>query len=284
MNKLYSLLAKSPIYVRRFGLFDGLRLQYQIEGIRQLPHESKKAKAYSIPGFVGPIHLRDCVGDHATFWQCLVQNQYDFSRFPQARRLTDKYDTLVKMGQTPLIIDCGGNIGLSALWFARKFPKAKIYVVEPDEANFELLGLNISMFGDRVTAIRGGVSNEPGNLTIVNPRSGPSAFRVQRTGATDLPDSIDCYTINQICELAEITDPMIVKIDIEGSQEHLFAGNTDWVNRADLITLELDDWQLPWQGTSRSFFSCLSQYPFDYLLSGESIFCFRDEGGQCKGP
>ena len=50
------------------------------------------------------------------------------------------------------------------------------------------------------------------------------------------------------------------------------------MGRTALITLELDDWLMPWQGTSRNFFSCLSRYPFDYLLGGESIFCFRDLG------
>jgi len=43
-----------------------------------------------------------------------------------------------------------------------------------------------------------------------------------------------------------------------------------------LLTLELDDWLMPWQGTSRSFFRCVSRYAFDYLIGGESIFCFRD--------
>jgi hypothetical protein len=67
-----------------------------------------------------------------------------------------------------------------------------------------------------------------------------------------------------------------VKIDIEGAQGKLFKSNTEWVTNSHLITLELDDWLMPWQGTSRAFFSCLSKYPFDYLLGQESIFCFRD--------
>ena len=76
--------------------------------------------------------------------------------------------------------------------------------------------------------------------------------------------------------MAGVNAPLIVKIDIEGAQAQLFSANTEWVARTRLISLELDDWLMPWQGTSRSFFSCISRYPFDYLIHGESIFCFRD--------
>ena len=273
---LYKLLAKTPNYVRRFGAIDGLRLLYEIEGVKHLPSKSELVKKYSVPGFDAPIYLRECLGDHAIFWQCLVMNQYDFSKFPQAQRLNEKYAETIASNQTPLIIDCGGNIGLSALWFASQYPKAQIFVVEPDHGNFEILKLNVAHLGDRVKLLKGGVWSTAGYLKIINHESGTSAYRVQLTRQSDSPDALRCYTINEICTLANNSNPLIVKIDIEGSQKDLFSGGTDWVDRTDLISLELDDWLLPWQGTSRSFFKCLGQYPFDYLLNGESIFCFKD--------
>jgi FkbM family methyltransferase len=276
MNKLYKLAAKLPNYIRRFGAINGMRLLFQIEGLQQLPQKSERVKQYFIPGFNPPIYIRDCIGDHAIFWQCLVMNQYDFSHFPQSERLNEKYNEIVSSERAPLIIDCGGNIGLSVIWFANKFPKAKIYVIEPDQANFEILKLNVSSFGDRVVIINGGIWNEAGYLRIINPEAGPSSYRVQLTNQSETHNTIRCYTIDEICSMANINDPLIVKVDIEGSQKDLFAANTGWVNRTELITLELDDWLLPWQGTSRSFFKCLSQYSFDYLLNGESIFCFKD--------
>lgn len=275
MIKLYQLLSKTPNYIRRFGVINGVRLLFQIEGLRQLPQKSEQIKQYLCPGFNAPIHLRNCIGDHAIFWQCLVMNQYDFSHFPQAERLNEKYHDILSSGQTPLIIDCGGNIGLSVIYFANKFPKAKIFVVEPDQANIEILKINVASFEERVVILSGGIWNEAGHLQIINPEAGPSGYRVQITNQPDAPNTIRCYTVDEICSMANISNPLIVKIDIEGSQKHLFSNNTDWVNRTDLITLELDDWLLPWQGTSHNFFKCLSQYSFDYLLNGESIFCFK---------
>ena len=46
-----------------------------------------------------------------------------------------------------LIIDCGSNIGLSVIYFARNHPRARIIAFEPDKKIFELLKKNISEFG-----------------------------------------------------------------------------------------------------------------------------------------
>ena len=63
---------------------------------------------------------------------------------------------------------------------------------------------------------------------------------------------------------------------IEGAQVQVFRSGTDWTQRTRLIALELDDWLMPWKGTSRPFFSALAPQPYDYLIGGEAIFCFRD--------
>lgn len=283
MNNLYRLISKIPNYIRRFGVFDGLRLLVQIERLTRLPQKSDLVRAYKVPGHRSPIYLRSCVGDHAIFWQCLVMNQYDISKFPQSQRLNERYSDSVLAGTAPIIIDCGGNIGLSAIWFAEQFPKAKIFCIEPEESNFEMLERNIHRYDRRVVAIKGGVWSEPGTLNIVNPDAGPSAFRVQLQDKPTSADTIRCYTMDELCTEASTTEPFIVKIDIEGAQADLFSKNTDWVTRSNLIILELDDWQFPWQGTSRSFFKCLSSHPFDYLLSGESIFCFNDKMVESQG-
>lgn len=275
MIKIYSILAKLPAYIRNFGIYDGIRLIYKIESIFNTPLKSDKISTHYLANYDKHIYLRDCIADHATFWQCLVKNQYDFKHFPQSDRLNAEYNKLVNSGQTPLIIDCGGNIGLASFWYANRFPEAKIVVIEPDQKNLEVLKLNLNCFGDRIVILKGGIWNEEGFLKISNPESGPAAYRLE-TVDNESDDSIRCYTVTEICEMVNIDKAFIVKIDIEGSQKHLFKDNTEWVKNTNLITLELDDWLLPWQGTSRNFFSCLSQYPFDYLLNGESILCFRD--------
>jgi FkbM family methyltransferase len=273
MSILYRLASKSPNYIRRFGVGAGLRLLTAIE--RTLPAKSSSIARYRIPGFPAPVSLRRQTSDHATFWQCIVRGQYDLSGFPQSERLMARYRAMVARGESPLIIDCGANVGLASLWLADRFPDAVVYAIEPDAANCEMLRQNTAALGARVVALQGAVWPESGEVHIVNPDSGSAAFRV---GAGSAPTSggVRAYTIDEICELAGGREPFIVKIDIEGAQGRLFGANTEWVGRTHLLALELDDWLLPWQGTSRPFFSCLSRYPFDYLIRGETIFCFRD--------
>jgi FkbM family methyltransferase len=223
----------------------------------------------------GPIALRRSLPDHSIFWQCVVQRQYDLSRFAQTERLMAAYEAALQRGVTPLIIDCGGNVGLSALHFAHAFPRARIFVIEPDHENCELLRLNTRGVSDRVTVLEGGIWNQIETLQISNPESGSAAFHVAPIAGTP-SEGIRAYTVPEICAMAGAAGPFIVKIDIEGAQRALFSSETDWVGQTHLIMLELDDWLLPWQGTSRPFFSCVSKYPFDYLISGETIFCFRD--------
>lgn len=273
MSIFYRRISKAPNYIKRFGVVHGLRLLMGIE--RSLPKSAQQTRQYNVPGYPAHIHLRETISDHSIFWQCLVRNQYDIDCFPQSLRLKAAYHEALAKGRRPLIIDCGGNIGLASVWFATQFPEALICTVEPDDNNFAMIEMNTACFGDRVKRLKGGVWHESGWLNIINPQAGSAAFQVAHS-LNPSSDSIRAYTIDEICRLMGADELLIAKIDIEGAQASLFKANTDWVGKTNLITLELDDWLLPWGGTSRSFFKCISQYPFDYLLGGESIFCFRD--------
>lgn len=273
MINFHNFVYKMPNYVSRFGFIHGLRLLTLIE--RRLGRSATCIETFRVPGFPFPIHLRDTLSDHATFWQCIVDNQYDFSRFPQVERLSEAYKRMTENGEILLIIDCGANIGLASLWLAYKFPLARIVAVEPDTDNFNLLRKNLQPLGNRIRTLHGGVWNRGGHLVITNPDAGSAAYRVAHV-EQPAPNTIRAYSIPDICQMEGVTAPFITKIDIEGAQQAMFRDNTDWVSGTHLIMLELDDWQMPWAGTSRPFFSTLSGVPFDYLIRGESIFCFRD--------
>lgn len=264
---------RAPGYIRNFGFWGGLRLLFTVE--KNLTRFSENIRTYKVPGYRHPFYLRDSVADHATFRQCLVMQQYNFQTFPQNERLMRYYHESIARNETPLIIDCGGNVGLATRWFAERFREACIVVIEPDTENFELLTKNTKELGAQVVRLQGGIWDRPAKLVITNPEAGAAAFQVKEIDVNS-DSGIRAYTISEICEMHDATAPFIVKLDIEGAQSTLFRSNTDWVKNTPLITLELDDWLLPWSGCNRSFFSCVSQYPADYLLKDESIFYFRD--------
>jgi FkbM family methyltransferase len=259
-------------YGRAFGRA-APRLLWQVEC--NPPHRGDALRAYRVPGYEAPVWLRTIVSDHATFWQCLVERQYRLDAFPQAAEINRRYEAALAREQTPLIVDAGANIGLAALWFARAFPHATILCVEPDADNFALLERNTAHLGPRVIRLHAAISAEPMRVKIANPQSGYSAKRVAPASEGEAADSVPAFTVDQLIARTPRAHPFIAKIDIEGFQAPLFAKNTGWVGRFDLITLELDDWQFPWKGTSNSFFRALAPHEFDYLLGQESIFCFR---------
>ena len=47
---------------------------------------------------------------------------------------------------SPVIIDCGANIGMSVVYFKRLYPKSKLIAFEPDPTLFEMLSKNIKNF------------------------------------------------------------------------------------------------------------------------------------------
>jgi FkbM family methyltransferase len=259
VNSLARRISKLPNYARRFGALHGVRLLLNVE--RKVTENRERVERFAVPGYP-VLQLRDTVSDHAIFWQCIVQCQYDFLAFPQASRLKNAYLTAVSQGVSPLIIDCGANIGLASVWFATNFPEARIYAIEPDSRNFEMLQANTVAFGKRVVPVQGAIWHQRDSLRIANPEAGSAAFRVSAV-TSSLQDAVPALTIDDICRMAQTQRPLVVKLDIEGAQAALFSANTDWVGNTHLITLELDDWLFPWQGTSRSFFATLSRYPFD---------------------
>lgn len=51
----------------------------------------------------------------------------------------------VTSSSTPLIIDCGSNIGISVLYYKQLFPKCIVHAFEPDEKNFSILQQNVQV-------------------------------------------------------------------------------------------------------------------------------------------
>ena len=263
---------RSPNYISRFGLWNGLRLLLQVE--RRLERRSEVLRLYRVPDYKAPIWLRETVADHSFFWQCIVVCQYSTEAFPQTTRLLNEYESILSRGERPVILDAGGNIGLAAIWFARAFPKAVIVSIEPERCNFALLTRNVTPFGQQIIPVLGAVAERAQRMIIANPDAGSGAFRVEECSSPD-SQAVIGYTVRDLVAVVPNGVLFIVKIDIEGSQKRLFSQNIAWVADARLIILELEDWQFPWQATSETFFEAVSKHRFDYLTRGENLFCFR---------
>lgn len=259
-------------FVRVFGYSGGLRLWWSL--LRQGGERSKLLKL-EVPGLHAPLYVRG--RDLAIFWQIWVMRENDFSALPQAARIRARYEALISEGKTPLVIDCGAHVGLSAVWFASHFPKATVYSIEPNTANFEMLERNTKAFAN-VVAFHGGVWGQSCHLEISNPESGSASFRLREV--FDAPgekrtDLLRAYTVDELAGREQENGLLLVKIDIEGAESELFRNPAEWMSNVPAIVIELHDWLLPGQGTSTNFFRRLGEQSFDVVLQGENLLVFR---------
>ena len=75
------------------------------------------------------------------------------------------------------ICDLGANVGLASIHFANRFPRAKIFAIEPDNRNFALLRINTAHY-ENIHAIQAAVWTRYTTLAIIDSGQGANAFQV----------------------------------------------------------------------------------------------------------
>jgi FkbM family methyltransferase len=177
--------------------------------------------------------------------------------------------SIISSGRTPLIIDCGANIGLSSVWFSERFPGAVVVAVEPEPANFKILALTARNF-PKILPMNVAVSNRTSRVSLSNDDGSPWAWRTKEANTGGVP----AVTIPNLVRLDENYVLMAVKADIEGFEVNLFRDETGWVDDLPMLVFEMHDWMDPWSGSGHSFFSTLSKHKRDYLVHGENVFSY----------
>lgn len=206
------------------------------------------------------------------FWM----RDYDLSWCaPYKRHIEEVCDQIRTDGNVPLIIDAGANIGASTLWFSLNFPDCRVFAIEPDRGNFEMLSRNTAN-RPNVTLFHAGLWDRAASLSIVSDDDDSWGRRVGEEAGRDAV--IASITIPELLECEQRLRPLIVKIDIEGAEAAVFRSNTAWVDDVPLLIFEPHDnlwqWLGTWQSTGHAFFSALSRRKHEYLFRGENVFAF----------
>jgi len=182
-----------------------------------------------------------------------------------------EYDSLRYIRDPKLIVDCGANVGYSALWFLNKFPEAHVLVIEPDPGNFELCQKNLRPYGSRVTFVRAGVWPRETGLVVVrgeykDGREWATQVRECRPG--EEPD-IAGVEIDRLLKNSAFQRIDILKIDIEASEEKLFSENYEpWLRKVKNIAIELHG-----AACETAFLNGMSFLDYDCSTAGELTIC-----------
>jgi FkbM family methyltransferase len=222
--------------------------------------------------FCAPVKLRPNSSDLSVFAQVFVDNDYNLRRFSRYSEICRSF-TEIDRGATPLILDCGANIGLSSLYFAKNWPSAHIVAVEPDQGNFELLRRNVAVHPN-IQPVQAAVGGEDGRVRIMNKDAQEWARRTERVSG-EASDAITGLSIQSLIAIApppQVYQPFLIKIDIEGAERDLFSRSREWISKFPILIIELHDWMLPGEGTSRAFLEAIAPLDRDFVYFGENIF------------
>ena len=214
--------------------------------------KSGKGEMLRLKKLKAPFTLRDNPHDYATFEEVLLKEEYNINiDFPPAT-----------------IIDAGANIGLTALYFANRFPLSTIISLEPDEGNFSLLELNTKPYKNILTK-RCGLWSHDANLMVIDEGKGNNAFTVKEVTA-NTSNAIKAVSIPGLMK-EQLWDHIdLLKIDIEGSEKMVFENNyEDWLPRVKILIIELHDRMVA--GASASVFKAIGHYDFSFYIKGENL-------------
>jgi FkbM family methyltransferase len=120
------------------------------------------SRKFDAAGVRHPVLLRLPSTDIDAYEQIFVEKQYEFSP-----------------GKPPaVIVDAGANIGLASIFFAQRFPSAKIYAIECESSNFAALEANVAPFPN-VIPIHAALWDHDGSISVVDPGLGKMGFMTQ---------------------------------------------------------------------------------------------------------
>jgi FkbM family methyltransferase len=212
----------------------------------------------------------DVGSDQAIINMVFQRQMFAFDQWEQSKLFNQHFIDNSHKGLKPLIIDAGANIGAASLYFSQLYPNAKFVAIEPDSENAQLARHNLAGLDAQV--IEGALGKEIGTMYINDVDYSPIAYRVGETGNK----AVKSHTIPSIMsEFDSGYFPLILKIDIEGGEHIVFSKDAPWLDLFPLVIIELHDWMLPFQNSSRNFFRNISSFEFDILNQGENTFCFN---------
>ena len=169
-------------------------------------------------------------------------------------------------------MDAGANIGMASIYFAHRYPEAKIIAIEPEASNFAVLARNVQPY-PTIKAVHAAVWNRDGEVNVGKPApetgaSGKWSFVTSRQATGD---TIRAMTISSLMREFDVPVIDLAKIDIEGSEQEIFE-DTRWLAGLRCMMIELHDRFRP--GCSKAVESAMQG--FKRSQRGETTFYLRE--------
>jgi FkbM family methyltransferase len=244
------------------SIMEGLKMHYKLFGAHGVLLAAKARLlrspleiAVSINGISHPMHLRLRTTDVSLFEEIIVNSEYSFEPSISPK----------------IIVDAGANIGATSVYFANKFPRAKIIAVEPEQSNFEMLKKNASYYPN-IVPVQAALWRENKKLSLANPGTGNWGYQTRERNGGGVDPEVDGITIDRLMERYHCDYIDILKVDIEGAEKEVFENPGAWIGKVGGIIIELHDHAK--SGCSASVHSAVKDFESRWR-KGETTFFVR---------
>jgi FkbM family methyltransferase len=206
-------------YLDIFGLSGSLHAFYCVFSKRKIPVAVHHRWSRH------PLHIRVNSSDVSVFRQVFIDREYDIAS--------------AALSQGGIVIDGGANIGLTSVFLADRHPGIRIYAIEPDAANFQMLQINTSAYPN-VSCLHGALWNRDGAVRIAHPGDKEWAFRVEEATMPRDAD-IPAIRLSTLFDRIEVQRVALLKLDIEGAEKEVLEDAEAWIGVVDNIVIELHE-------------------------------------------
>lgn len=207
----------------------------------------------------GWLHFVDALSLQYQFLEIFLQRSYDF----EAER------------SDPLVFDCGGNIGLSVIWFKLRYPQSRIVVFEADPAIAEVLEDNLDRLGfkEGIKVVHAAVWTKNGKIRFFS--NGTDSGTVDRQKGDKLVDAVRLADL-----ITEHVD--LLKLDVEGAEYEVIRDlcETGKIKLVHRMICEIHGRSRGDQMRLAKMLSALTNHDFDFTFNHAR--CAPDLPGEAK--
>jgi len=166
-------------------------------------------------------------------------SMYLFGKF-QSHTINSK---LLNIPKDALIFDVGGNFGFMALQYAQKSPNGRVISFEPTHYAISKFKRNLELnpiLSKRISVINTFVSDKISRNSKIKAYSSWRVDTIRNTNGTRHPihlgtekstDEVDSITLDAFCEINNINEVNLIKIDTDGHEPEILKGASKTISR-----------------------------------------------------
>jgi FkbM family methyltransferase len=177
---------------------------------------------------------------------------------------------------SPLVLDCGANVGMASLYVKHLYPKARVTAFEADPRLAAMCARNLASNGHgevdveeaAVWTARGTVEFRP---------DGGDAGRLAAVGS--LPNSVPRVTVPSVRLRDYLSEPVdLLKLDIEGAELAVLEDCADRLDRVEVVIVEIHEFD-PGSRMTPAVLRLLTEAGYRFTLARLTPMPDRTDGG-----